>query len=105
MFTLPRQNDSYEAVSQGRKSYFPGRNLPEVPFRQYSVDGSVKKEFLPYRSAGPEESVSDEVKLANWGNMQSKMTAQNIDDIALDLLNIKSSIIEEKEKVAMVETK
>ena len=105
MFTLPRQNDSYEAVSQGRKSYFPGRNLPEVPFRQYSVDGLVKKEFLPYRSAGPEESVSDEVKLANWGNMQSKMTAQNIDDMACDLMNIKSSIVEEKQKIAIVETK
>ena len=47
MFSLPRQNDAYEAITQGRNYYFPGRNLPKVPFRQYSRDGSVKKEFLP----------------------------------------------------------
>ena len=27
MFSLPRQNDAYEAINQGQKSYFPGRNL------------------------------------------------------------------------------
>ena len=60
------------------------------------MDGQVKKEFLPYKSSGPDESVSDEIKLGNWGNMQHKMTAQNIDDMACDLMNIKSSIVEEK---------
>ena len=89
MFNLPRQNDAYEAINQGRKSYFPGRNLPKIPFRQYSTDDSVKKEFLPYKSSGPDDSVSDEIKLGNWGNIQYKMTAQNIDDMACDLINIK----------------
>ena len=56
--------------------------MPEVPFRQYSADGSVKKEFLPCRSSGPDESVSDEIKLENCGNMQNKLTAQNLDDMA-----------------------
>ena len=37
--------------------------------------------------------------------MQHKMTAQNLDDMAYDLLDIKNTIIEEKEKIALVETK
>ena len=37
--------------------------------------------------------------------MQNKMTAQNTDDMASELINIKSSIVEEKQKIAMVETK
>ena len=37
--------------------------------------------------------------------MQQKLTAENIDDMASDLQNIKHSIIEEKQKNAMVETK
>ena len=37
--------------------------------------------------------------------MQHKMTAQNIDDMACDLINIKSSIVEEKQNIALVETK
>lgn len=105
MFSLPRQNESVEATYQGRKSYFPGRNMPEAPFRQYSTDGSTKKEFLPARSSGPDESVSDEIKLMNWGNMQGKLTAQNLDDMARDLLELKSSVLEEKEKISVVDTK
>ena len=105
MFSLPRQNDAYEAINQGRKSFFPGRNLPEVPFRQYSTDGSIKKEFLPYKSSSADESVPDDIKLGNWSNMQHKMTAQNIDDMAYDLMDIKKTIVEEKEKIALVETK
>ena len=75
MFSLPRQNDDYEAINQGRKSFFPGRNLPKIPFRQYSTYGSVKKEFLPCKSSGYDESVLDDIKLGNWSNMQHKMTA------------------------------
>ena len=55
MFSLPRKNDAFEAINQGRKSYILGRNLPEVPFCQYSTDGLIKKEFLPYKSSGPDE--------------------------------------------------
>ena len=105
MFTLPRQNSAIEATAQDRKSYFPGRNMPDVPFRQYSSDGATKKEFLPYRSSGVDESVSDETKLANRGNMQHNLTAQNLDDMARDILEIKSSVSVEKDAVAMVTTK
>ena len=75
MLSLPRYNDAMEVNNQGRKSYVLGRNLPEVPFRQYSIDNQIKKEFLPYKSLGPNESISDDIKLANWSNMQQKMTA------------------------------
>ena len=37
--------------------------------------------------------------------MQHKMTAQNLDDMAYDLLALKNIIIEEKEKITLVETK
>ena len=32
MFSLPRENDAYEMENDGKKSYFPGRNLPNIPF-------------------------------------------------------------------------
>ena len=105
MLSLPRQGDSFETVNQGCKSYIPGRNLPEVPFRQHSTDGQIKKEFLPYKSSGLDDSVPNEIKLANWNNMQHKMTAQNLDDMAHDLLALKKIIVEEKEKINLVETK
>ena len=37
--------------------------------------------------------------------MQHKMTTQNIDNMAYDLLDIKNTIVEEKEKIALIETK
>ena len=37
--------------------------------------------------------------------MQHKMTAQNIDDMAYDLMDIKNTIVEKKEMIALVETK
>ena len=46
------------------------------------MDGQTKKEFVPYKSSTPHQSVSDEAKLANWGNMYHKLTAQNLDDVA-----------------------
>ena len=105
MLSLPRQGDAFEAVNQGRKSFIPGRNLPEVPFRQHSTDGQIKKEFLPHKSSGPDGYVPNEIKLANWSNMQHKMTTQNLDDMAYDLLALKKIIVEEKEKITLVETK
>ena len=96
MFTLPRQNEAYEATIEGHRSYFPGRNLPDTPFRQYTPEGTVKKEFLPCRSSGPEESVSNEAKLQNWGDLQLKLIAQNVDDMAQELVKIKANVIEEK---------
>ena len=65
MLSLPRYGDAMEVNNQGRKSYVPGRNLPKVPFRQYSIDGQIKKEFLPYKSSSPDESIPDDIKLAN----------------------------------------
>ena len=41
----------------------------------------------------------------NWGNMQGKLTAQNLDDMARDILEIKSFVLEEKEKISVVDTK
>ena len=105
MFSLPRKNTAIEATIQGRNSFHPGRNFPDIPFRQYSSDGNTKKEFLPHRSFGVDESTSDEIKLANWGNLQHKLTAQNLDDMALDLMQIKNSILDEKDKVSLLETK
>ena len=105
MLSLPRYGDAMEVNNQGRKSYLTGRNLPEVPFRQYSIDDQIKKEFLPYKYSGPDESVSDDIKLANWSNMQQKMTAQNLDDMAYDLLVLKKIVVEEKEKISLIETK
>ena len=105
MFSLPRQNNAIEATIQGRNSFHPGRNFPDIPFRQYSSNGNTEKEFLPHRSSGVDESTSDEIKLANWGNLQHKLTAQNLDDMALDVLQIKNSILDEKEKVSLLETK
>ena len=37
--------------------------------------------------------------------MQQKMTTQNLDDMAYDLLDLKKIIVEEKEKISLVETK
>ena len=105
MLTLPRYGDAMEVNNQGHKPYVPGRNLPEVPFQQYSIDGHIKKEFLAYKSSSPDKSVSDDIKLANWSNMQQKMTAQNLDDMAFDLLVLKKMAVEEKEKISLVETK
>ena len=100
MFTinLPRENSAVETTnSHNQKSYFPGRNLPDLPLRQFSTDGSVKKEFLPVKSSGADESVSDEAKLANWGNLQNRLTAKNLDEVTLDLLKLRSPIAEEKD--------
>ena len=96
MFTLPRQNSEIEATIQNRKSFVPGRNLPDTPFRQYSHDGQIKREYLPHKSSGPDDSVSDEVKLANWGNLQHQKTARNLDDMAMDLLQIKKTVLDKK---------
>ena len=104
MFSLPRQNTAIEATIQGRKSFHPGRNFPNVPFRQYSSDGNTKKEFLPHRSSRVYESTSNEIRLANWANLQHKLTAQNLDDMALDLMQIRNSILDEKDKVSLLET-
>ena len=105
MLSLPRYGDAMEVNKQGCKSYVPGRNLPEVPFRKYSIDDQIKKEFLPYKYLGPDESVSDDIKLANWRNMQQKMTTQNLDDMDYDLLVLKKIVVEEKEKISLIETK
>ena len=78
-----------EVVNQGKRSFILGQNLLETPFRQFSIDGQIKNEFLPYKSSTPDQTVSDEVKLANWGNMQQKLTAQNLDDIAQDIILFK----------------
>ena len=70
MLSLPRYGDAMEVNNQGRKSYVPGRKLPKVPFWQYSIDSQIKKEFLPYKSSGPDDSISDDIKISNWSNMQ-----------------------------------
>ena len=57
MFTLPRQNSELEATIQNRKSFVPRRNLPDTPFRQYSHDGEIKREYLPHKSSGPDDSM------------------------------------------------
>ena len=78
---------------------------PETPFRQFSIDGQIKKEFLPYKSSTPNQAISNEVKLANWGNMQQKLTAQNLDDIAQDIIFLKTQMAEEKQKIETITTK
>ena len=98
MFSLPRSSSGIEVVNQGQRSFLPGRNLLATPFQQFSIDGQIKKEFLPYKSSTPDQTVSDEVKLANWGNMQQKLTAQNLDDIAQDIIFLKTQMAEEKQK-------
>ena len=97
MFTvnLPREKSVVETTnSHNQKSYYPGRNLPDIPFRQFSNDGQVKKEFLPVKSSGADESVSDEAKLANWGNLQNRLTAKNIDEVAENLIKLRNAIAE-----------
>ena len=37
--------------------------------------------------------------------MQHKMTAQNLEDMAYDLLVLKKIVVEEKEKISLIETK
>ena len=49
MFSLPRENDAYEMEKDGKKSYFPGRNLPNIPFQQYTPNGLSKREYLPQK--------------------------------------------------------
>ena len=88
-----------EAVYQGQISYIPGRNLLDTLFRQFSIDGQTKKEFLPYKSSTPNQSVSEEAKLANWGNMQRKLTAQNLDDVASVIIFLKTQMAKEKQKI------
>ena len=85
-----------EVTIQNRKSFLPGRNLPDTPFRQYSADGQSKREYLLHKSSGPDDSVSGEMKLANWGNLQLQKTARNLDDMAMDLLQIKNTVLDEK---------
>jgi hypothetical protein len=67
MPSLPRSQSNMEVTtSAGLKSYIPGRNLPDAPFKQYSSDGSIKREYLNHRSSAVNESVSDEIKFANY---------------------------------------
>ena len=105
MFSLPRENEAYEVEREGRKSYFPGRNLPNIPFRQYTPDGLSKREYLPQKTVEVGETPSDEVRLSNWGNLQHGLTAKNLDDMAQDILALKASMQEEKEKIAEVSAK
>ena len=69
------------------------------------MDGQTKKEFLPYKSSTPDQSVSDEAKLANWGNMQHKLTAQNLDDVTQDIVFLKTQMAEEKQKIEAITAK
>ena len=105
MFSLPRENEAYEVEREGKKSYFPSRNLPNVPFRQYTPDGLSKREYLPQKTVEVGETPSDEVRLNNWGNLQQGLTATNLDDMARDILSLKASMQEEKEKIAEVSAK
>ena len=65
----------------------------------------TKKEFMPYKSSTPHESISDEAKLANWGNMQHKLTAQNLDDVTQDIIFLKTQMEKEKQKIKAITTK
>ena len=67
--------------------------------------GQTKKEFIPYKSSTPHESISDEAKLANWGNMQHKLTAQNLDDVTQDIIFLKTQMEKEKQKIKAITTK
>ena len=69
------------------------------------MDGQTKKEFVPYKSSTPDQSVSDEAKLANWGNMQHKLTAQNLDDVTQDIIFLKTQMEKEKQKIKAITTK
>ena len=105
MFSLPRENESYEIERDGRKSYFPGRNLPTTRFRQYTPDGLSKREYLPQKTVETGETPSDEIRLSNWGNLQHALTTKNLDDMAQDILSLKENMLEEKEKLSEVSTK
>ena len=99
---LPRSKSDHEEVSSiGARSFIPGRNLPDDPFKQFSKDGQIEREYLNHRSSGVNDIVSDETKLLN----QQQLTARNIDDISLNNLEVKKKIEEGKECAKNIESK
>jgi hypothetical protein len=71
MLSLLREGiGNIKRFPSGGETYLPGRNLPIVPFRQYSDDLKTKIEYFPIRSLTISDSVSDEWKLQNYTNFQ-----------------------------------
>jgi hypothetical protein len=58
-----------EVNTTGARSYISGRNLADAPFKQFSKDGQIKREYLNHRSSLGNEIVSYEIKLENHGNL------------------------------------
>lgn len=68
---LPKSNSAHEEVSSTRaRSFILGRNLPDAPFKQFSKDGQIKREYLNHRSSAINDIVSDETELLNYSSLQ-----------------------------------
>ena len=103
---LPICNSAHEEVSSTRaRSFILGRNLPYAPFKQFSKDGQIKREYLNNSSSGVNCTVSHETKLLNYSSLQQQLIARNIDDISLDILEVKRKIEGEKECIKNIESK
>jgi hypothetical protein len=82
MLSLPREGiGSIKRFPSGEETYLPGRNLLEVPFKQYSDDLKNKRGYLSTRSSTIAFFVSDECKLLNYASFQAQLTRNNIDDL------------------------
>jgi vacuolar-type H+-ATPase subunit I/STV1 len=103
---LPRSNSTHEEVSSTKaRSFIPSRNLHDAPFKQFSKDGQIKREYMNHRSSRVNDIASHETKLLKYSSLQQQLTARNIDDIALDILEVKRQIEGEKEYIKNIQSK
>lgn len=92
-------------ISTGARSFIPGRNLPNAPFKQFNKDVQIKREYMNHRSSRVNDMVFDKTKLLNYSSLQQQLTARNIDDISLDILEVRRQIEGEKECIKNIESR
>jgi hypothetical protein len=87
-YTLPREEESF-----GKKNPLPERALGPGNYAPKFKDGSLVADldFIHYRKA-TDEKPQDIVRLQNYSNYQAVCIAQNLDDIAQDVVQAKSHI-------------
>lgn len=68
--------------------FIPSINLRNIPFRQWSEDLKIKREYIPVKSSAPTQDINDECKFLNWSNMQAIHTKYNINDLHRDVLKM-----------------
>lgn len=82
-YTLPR-GDKDKSATLPQKSLGPGNHTPSFKNNLVAV-----LDFIQYRKANAEKS-QDVVRIQNYANYQSVCLAQNLDDMAQDIMQTKS---------------